>query len=180
MREDDDRIADPSEFLFIGDNYSPELFMKTLLSISKNQANTDQVLKAMAEQGTKTEIAVEKLADTMQQMVLSHNDTKKDIEAINARVDDRKDENKKHTQLIEKLFDKVEKFDNELHQSCDLYNTKANEYTDKEINKLIKYVAGGAVIAVGLIAIIFVDMQGKMKRNDEHTRNTKIHIKADK
>lgn len=175
MKHDDENIPDPNEFLFIGDNYSPQLFMKTLMSISRSQAYTDQVLQAMAEQGTKTEIAIEKMADTMQQMILAHNDTKKDIEAINTRIDDGKDESKKQLQLIEKLFERVDSFDTELHQSCDLYNTKANDYTDKEIGKLVKYVVGGAVVAVGLIGIIFVDIQSKVKRNDEHTRDTKIH-----
>lgn len=175
---EEDFIPDPNEFLYLGENYNPEIMLKTFMSINKGMLNMQQVVTRLAEISAKTEVAVEKIATSMHEQNLAHNDSKKDIERLDKSNQERKDEHKKMMELIEKLFDKVEQIDNELHTSCDIYNQRANEYTDKEIAKIVKYIGFGVVALIGAIGLLYSNITNSIDKNTAHSENHEIHREA--
>lgn len=172
MALSDDNIPDPSEFLFIGDNYDPQIILKMVMSMSRAMVGMETTVVEIAKVSVKTELALEKMANGITELVLAHNDTKKDVESLSSRIEDRKDENKKHTALIEKLFEKVEQFDKELHESCDIHTKTTKDYTDTEIKKVVKYISWSGIVAVVLGGFIYMNLNAAVH---EHFKNTKIH-----
>jgi len=175
--DEDDQIPDPNDFMFIGDDYNPQIFMKMVMASNRALVAVEATVGELAKVSVKTELAIEKMANSIADFTLAQNGTKKDIEAINQRIEDRKEEDRKHTILIEKLFERTDKFDNELHQSCDLYNKRNTDYTDKEIGKVLKYLGIGSIVAVALLGVMYNDIKDNILRNDNHTHDSEIHIK---
>lgn len=89
-----------------------------------------------------------------------------------------------HQKLLSKLFDKVERLEQDMNASCDITQERNEAYTEEKVQEAYDkvklgwtIVSASAIIVVALFGIIYNDMKNDIERNDKHTRNTKIHLK---